>query len=83
MTEEKALQELTDNRMVVIANPEESRKAMDEFFAAGATDLILQFEVGGIAHSEIVSSMNLFAKEVAGFADTDIPARKLSAAVGG
>nr|WP_047166000.1 LLM class flavin-dependent oxidoreductase [Sphingomonas sp. Y57] len=83
MTEEKALQELTDNRMVVIANPEDSRKAMDEFFAAGATDLILQFEVGGIAHSEIVSSMNLFAKEVAGFADTDVPARKLSAAVGG
>jgi hypothetical protein len=83
MTEEKALQELTDNRMVVIANPEGSRKAMEEFFAAGATDLILQFEVGGIAHSEIVSSMNLFATEVAGFADTDVPARKLSATVGG
>lgn len=83
MTEEKALQELTDNRMVVIADPAASRKAMDEFFEAGATDLILQFEVGGIAHEHIVSSMNLFAKDVAGFAADDGVVRELSASVGG
>jgi len=68
MSEEKALEELTRNRMIVLADVAGSKKALDEFFAAGATDLIGQFEVGGMTHERTVSAMELFAREVAGFA---------------
>jgi alkanesulfonate monooxygenase SsuD/methylene tetrahydromethanopterin reductase-like flavin-dependent oxidoreductase (luciferase family) len=66
MPEDKALEELTKNRMIVLGDVAESRKALDEFFAAGCTDLIGQFEVGGVSHDRTVSAMQLFAKEVAG-----------------
>jgi alkanesulfonate monooxygenase SsuD/methylene tetrahydromethanopterin reductase-like flavin-dependent oxidoreductase (luciferase family) len=68
MSEEKALEELTRHRMIVIADVEGSKTAVDEFFAAGATDLIGQFEVGGIAFERSVSAMESFARDVAGFA---------------
>jgi len=68
MSEEKALEELTRHRMIVMADVAGSRKALDEFFAAGATDLVGQFEVGGIPHERTVSAMQSFARDVAGFA---------------
>jgi alkanesulfonate monooxygenase SsuD/methylene tetrahydromethanopterin reductase-like flavin-dependent oxidoreductase (luciferase family) len=68
MSEDKALEELTRNRMIVLSDIEGSRKAVDEFFAAGATDLIGQFEVGGLAHERTIGSMESFARDVAGFA---------------
>lgn len=67
MSEDKALEELTRNRMIVMANVADSRKALDEFFAAGATDLIGQFEVGGLPHERTVAAMTTFARDVAGF----------------
>jgi hypothetical protein len=54
--------------MIVIANVEESRKALDELFAAGATDVIGQFEVGGLSNERTVAAMTSFARDVAGFA---------------
>jgi hypothetical protein len=68
MSEDKALEELTRHRMIVLADVAESRKALDEFFEAGATDLIGQFEVGGLPHERTVSAMQSFAHNVAGFA---------------
>jgi alkanesulfonate monooxygenase SsuD/methylene tetrahydromethanopterin reductase-like flavin-dependent oxidoreductase (luciferase family) len=68
MSEEKALEELTRHRMIVLGDVAESRKAVDEFFAAGATDLIGQFEVGGLSHARIVAAMETFARDIAGFA---------------
>jgi alkanesulfonate monooxygenase SsuD/methylene tetrahydromethanopterin reductase-like flavin-dependent oxidoreductase (luciferase family) len=68
MSEEKALQELTRHRMIVLDDVAGSKKAVEEFFAAGATDLIGQFEVGGISHERSVSAMESFARDVAGFA---------------
>lgn len=68
MSEEKALEELTRNRMIVMADVAGSRKALDEFFAAGASDLIGQFEVGGTPHERTVAAMESFARDVAGFA---------------
>ena len=68
MSEDKALEELTRHRMIVIADVPESRKIVDEFFAAGATDIIGQFEVGGIPYERSVAAMEAFARDVAGFA---------------
>jgi hypothetical protein len=68
MSEEKALEELTRHRMIVLSDVEGSRKAMEEFFAAGATDLVGQFEVGGLPHEYTVAAMQTFARDVAGFA---------------
>lgn len=68
MPEDKALEELTRHRMIVLSDVEGSRKAVDAFFAAGATDLIGQFEVGGIAHERTIRAMETFAREIAGFA---------------
>jgi alkanesulfonate monooxygenase SsuD/methylene tetrahydromethanopterin reductase-like flavin-dependent oxidoreductase (luciferase family) len=68
MPEDKALEELTRHRMIVLSDVEGSRKALDEFFAAGATDLIGQFEVGGMPHERTVAAMESFARDVAGFA---------------
>jgi len=67
MSEEKALEELTRHRMIVLSDVEGSRKAMEEFFAAGATDLVPQFEVGGLAYELSLRSMESFARDVAGF----------------
>jgi len=52
----------------VLADVEGSKKAMEEFFAAGATDLVGQFEVGGLPHEYTMSAMQTFARDVAGFA---------------
>jgi hypothetical protein len=68
MSEEKALEELTRHRMIVLSDVEGSRKAMEEFFAAGATDVVPQFEVGGLANEYSMRSMESFALDVAGFA---------------
>jgi alkanesulfonate monooxygenase SsuD/methylene tetrahydromethanopterin reductase-like flavin-dependent oxidoreductase (luciferase family) len=68
MPEDKALEELTRHRMIVLDDVAGSRKALEEFFAAGATDLIGQFEVGGIPHERSIRAMEVFAREVAGFA---------------
>jgi alkanesulfonate monooxygenase SsuD/methylene tetrahydromethanopterin reductase-like flavin-dependent oxidoreductase (luciferase family) len=68
MPEDKALEELTRHRMIVLSDVEGSRKALDEFFDAGATDLIGQFEVGGMPHERTVAAMESFARDVAGFA---------------
>jgi alkanesulfonate monooxygenase SsuD/methylene tetrahydromethanopterin reductase-like flavin-dependent oxidoreductase (luciferase family) len=68
MSEDKALEELTRHRMIVIADVPESRKIVEEFFAAGATDLVGQFEVGGLPYERSVAAMESFARDVAGFA---------------
>jgi hypothetical protein len=65
-SEEEALQELTANRMVVIADVEGSKQAVEDFFAAGATEIIGQFEVGGISQDLILGTMTRFAQEVVG-----------------
>ncbi len=65
LSPEKALAELRANYMIVMDDVAGSRKAKDAFFAAGATDILGQFQVGGLAHEQVVNSMNLFAKEVA------------------
>lgn len=63
-TEEKAIQTLRDNHMIVCDDVEGSRAAYDAFVDAGATDLILQSQVGGLANEHVMSSIDLFAKEV-------------------
>jgi natural product biosynthesis luciferase-like monooxygenase protein len=63
--EDKAIQTLRDNHMIVCDDVEGSRAAYKAFEEAGATDLILQSQVGGLANEHVLSSINLFAKEVA------------------
>jgi len=64
MPPEEAMQVLRDHHMIVIDDVEGSRKAVDAIQAAGATDLILQAQVGGLAHEHVVNSMKLFMSEV-------------------
>jgi alkanesulfonate monooxygenase SsuD/methylene tetrahydromethanopterin reductase-like flavin-dependent oxidoreductase (luciferase family) len=60
----EAMQVLRDHHMVVIDDVEGSRKAVAQIQAAGATDLILQAQVGGLAHEHVTDSMKLFMSEV-------------------
>ncbi|ROO83544.1 alkanesulfonate monooxygenase SsuD/methylene tetrahydromethanopterin reductase-like flavin-dependent oxidoreductase (luciferase family) [Actinocorallia herbida] len=64
MPPEEAMDILRDNLMVVIDDVEGSRKAIERLEAAGATDLILQAQVGGLAHDHVTDSMRRFMNEV-------------------
>jgi alkanesulfonate monooxygenase SsuD/methylene tetrahydromethanopterin reductase-like flavin-dependent oxidoreductase (luciferase family) len=64
MPPEEAMQTLRDHHMVVVDDVEGSRKAVERISAAGATDLILQAQVGGLAHEHVCDSMKLFMQEV-------------------
>ncbi len=44
---------------------EGSRKALQRIQEAGATDLICQFQVGGLANEHVLDSIKLFAADVA------------------
>ena len=61
--------------MVVVGDVEDSRKHVQRVADAGVTDLICQFQVGGLAHDRVVSAMRLFAADVCdpevGFAAAD------------
>ncbi|MGK5556143.1 LLM class flavin-dependent oxidoreductase [Actinomadura kijaniata] len=64
MPPEEAMAVLRDQTMVVIDDVEGSRKAVERIREAGATDLILQAQVGGLAHERVCASMELFMSEV-------------------
>ncbi len=65
MSEENAIKTLNEHRMIVMDDVEGSKKAMEEFFDAGVTDILGQFRVGGLSNELVTRSMSLFAKEVA------------------
>ncbi|MGC5011617.1 LLM class flavin-dependent oxidoreductase [Streptosporangium sp. DT93] len=64
MPPEEAMATLREHHMVVVDDVEGSRKAAARVAEAGATDLILQAQVGGLAHEHVCASMNLFMTEV-------------------
>ena len=59
-----AMDTLREHHMVVVDDVPGSRKAAERIAAAGATDLIVQAQVGGLAHEHVCDSMKLFAEEV-------------------
>ncbi|GAA4626201.1 LLM class flavin-dependent oxidoreductase [Actinoallomurus vinaceus] len=61
---EEAMETLREHHMVVVDDVEGSRKAVERIQAAGATDLILQAQVGGLANEHVTGSMRLFMDEV-------------------
>ncbi|WP_345361814.1 LLM class flavin-dependent oxidoreductase [Actinoallomurus liliacearum] len=63
---EEAMETLREHHMVVVDDVEGSRKAVERIQAAGATDLILQAQVGGLANDHVTASMRLFMDEVMG-----------------
>lgn len=65
MPPDEAMAVLREQTMVVIDDVAGSRKAVEAIEAAGATDLILQAQVGGLAHEHVCNSMKLFMQEVA------------------
>ncbi|MFF5206320.1 LLM class flavin-dependent oxidoreductase [Streptosporangium sp. NPDC000396] len=65
MPPEEAMATLREHHMVVVDDVEGSRKAAARIAEAGATDLILQAQVGGLAHEHVCESMKLFMTEVA------------------
>ncbi|ASU83013.1 LLM class flavin-dependent oxidoreductase [Nocardiopsis gilva YIM 90087] len=65
MPPEEALQTLRDHHMVVIDDVAGSRRAVERVRAAGATDLILQAQVGGLGHEHVCNAIKLFRQEVA------------------
>ena len=50
--------------MVVVDDVAGSRKALARIAEAGATDLIIQAQVGGLAHERVCEAMKLFMTEV-------------------
>lgn len=66
MSPERSMDALCENLMVVLDDVEGSRRAVERIAAAGATDLLCQFQVGGLDHERVTSAMRLFASEVAG-----------------
>ncbi|GAA4157206.1 LLM class flavin-dependent oxidoreductase [Actinomadura keratinilytica] len=64
MPPDEAMAVLREETMVVIDDVAGSRAAVERVRAAGATDLILQAQVGGLAHEHVCNSMKLFMREV-------------------
>lgn len=64
MSEEDAIKTLNEHRMIVMDDIAGSKKAVEEFFDAGVTDILGQFRVGGLSHELVNRSMEIFAKEV-------------------
>lgn len=64
MPPEEAMATLREHHMVVVDDVEGSRKAAARIAEAGATDLILQAQVGGLSHEHVCESMRLFMTEV-------------------
>jgi alkanesulfonate monooxygenase SsuD/methylene tetrahydromethanopterin reductase-like flavin-dependent oxidoreductase (luciferase family) len=62
---EEAIDVLTENRMVVIDDVEGSRRALQDCMDAGATEVLCQFQVGGLPHEKVMTSIELFARKVA------------------
>ncbi|NUT41317.1 MAG: LLM class flavin-dependent oxidoreductase [Thermoactinospora sp.] len=60
----EAMATLREHLMVVVDDAEGSRKAVARIAEAGATDLILQAQVGGLAHEHVCESMTRFMTEV-------------------
>ncbi|WP_018655168.1 LLM class flavin-dependent oxidoreductase [Actinomadura flavalba] len=61
---EEAMAVLRDETMVVLDDVDGSREAARRIAAAGATDLILQAQVGGLPHEHVCESMKRFMREV-------------------
>lgn len=69
MDPEEAIDVLVENRMVVVDDVAGSRKALQAVAEAGATDILCQFQVGGLDHERVLQSIQLFAGEVAKVSD--------------
>ena len=63
-SQEEAIETLRDNLMIVMDDVEGSRKAVQRLEDAGVTDLIGQFQVGGLKNEHVKSSIELFATDV-------------------
>ncbi|WP_327102354.1 LLM class flavin-dependent oxidoreductase [Nonomuraea glycinis] len=64
MPPEESMAVLREHLMVVVDDVAGSRKALARLAEAGVTDLILQAQVGGLAHDQVCASMTLFMDEV-------------------
>jgi alkanesulfonate monooxygenase SsuD/methylene tetrahydromethanopterin reductase-like flavin-dependent oxidoreductase (luciferase family) len=65
MSPERSMEALREHLMVVLDDIEGSRRAVKRVAEAGATDLLCQFQVGGLDHERVTRAMRLFADEVA------------------
>lgn len=64
MSPERSMDVLRENLMVVLTDVEGSRRAVKRVVEAGATDLLWQFQVGGLDNERVTNALRLFAKEV-------------------
>ena len=64
MSPERSMEALREHVMVVMDDVEGSRAALKRVEEAGATDLLCQFQVGGLDGERVERSMRLFASEV-------------------
>lgn len=65
LSPERSMDLLRENLMVMIADIEGSKQAVKRVAEAGVTDVLCQFQVGGLDHERVVRSMELFASDVA------------------
>ena len=64
-SQDEAIETLRENVMIVLDDPEGSRKALQRLEDAGVTDLVGQFQVGGLDNEHVKSCIRLFASDVA------------------
>jgi alkanesulfonate monooxygenase SsuD/methylene tetrahydromethanopterin reductase-like flavin-dependent oxidoreductase (luciferase family) len=64
-SQDEAIETLRENVMIVLDDVEGSRKALKRLEDAGVTDLVGQFQVGGLANEHVKSCIRLFASDVA------------------
>jgi natural product biosynthesis luciferase-like monooxygenase protein len=62
---DEAVDVLCEHLMVVIDDVESSRRAVARLQSEGITDVLCQFQVGGLDNDAVMNSINLFATEVA------------------
>jgi alkanesulfonate monooxygenase SsuD/methylene tetrahydromethanopterin reductase-like flavin-dependent oxidoreductase (luciferase family) len=63
-SQEEAIETLRENLMIVIDDVQGSRKAVERLEEAGVTDLVGQFQVGGLDNEHVLNSIKLFASDV-------------------
>ena len=61
---DEAIEDLRKHHMIVLDDVAGSRRALERFAEAGVTDLICQFQVGGLASQHVQDCMKLFASDV-------------------
>jgi alkanesulfonate monooxygenase SsuD/methylene tetrahydromethanopterin reductase-like flavin-dependent oxidoreductase (luciferase family) len=64
IAERMKLDYLIENKMVLVGSPDTLSEIISGFRDAGATQMVTAMQLGGIAHQDVLNSINLFGTQV-------------------